>query len=105
IEGTAYASLSPHQARARGIQVIYQDLSLFPNLSVLENIAVDLDLGAALGLAPRKAMRAAATTVLHSLGEILPLQARVGTLSIAQRQIVAICRGLAVNARLLFMDE
>ena len=42
---------------------------------------------------------------LARLNAHLPLDAKVGTLPVAQRQIVAICRGLAVNARVLFMDE
>src|SRR5579871_669477 len=46
IDGIAFARLTPPQARQRGIQVIYQDLSLFPNLSVLENIAIDQTIGA-----------------------------------------------------------
>jgi simple sugar transport system ATP-binding protein len=50
-------------------------------------------------------MREAAKVALARLDAHLPLEARVGDLPVAQRQIVAICRGLAANARLLFMDE
>lgn len=105
IAGTAYDHLSPHQARKLGIQVIYQDLSLFPNLTVWENIAIDEELGAPFSAVRRKAMRATASEILASLGAHLPLNAIVGQLAVAERQIVAICRGLAANARLLFMDE
>jgi simple sugar transport system ATP-binding protein len=105
IDGVSHRDLSPHRAKSLGIQVIYQDLSLFPNLTVLENIAVDSELGAAMRLAPRRAMRAAAKAALARIEATLPLDARVATLPVAQRQLVAICRGLAVNARLLVMDE
>ncbi|HEY1382021.1 MAG TPA: sugar ABC transporter ATP-binding protein [Dongiaceae bacterium] len=105
IDGASYQKLTPHQAKALGIQVIFQDLSLFPNLTVLENIAIDLQLGGALKPPPRRAMRAAAEAALARLDAHLPLDARVGDLPVAQRQIIAICRGLAANARLLFMDE
>jgi simple sugar transport system ATP-binding protein len=105
IDGVTHERLTPQQAKALGIQVIFQDLSLFPNLTVLENIAIDLELGAALKSPPRAAMRAAALAALARLDAHLPLDARVGDLAVAQRQIVAICRGLAANARLLFMDE
>jgi simple sugar transport system ATP-binding protein len=50
-------------------------------------------------------MRDAATAALARLNARLPLDAKVGTLPVAQRQIVAICPGLAANARVLFMDE
>jgi simple sugar transport system ATP-binding protein len=105
VEGLVHDHLDPPQAKKLGIQVIYQDLSLFPNLSVLENIAIDLELGPGAALIDQKAMRVSAETVLASLDAHLPLDVRVGQLSVAQRQIVAICRGLASKARLLFMDE
>jgi simple sugar transport system ATP-binding protein len=105
IDGVSHRDLTPHRAKSLGIQVIYQDLSLFPNLTVLENIAVDSELGGAMWLAPRRAMRAAAKAALARIEATLPLDARVATLPVAQRQLVAICRGLAVNARLLVMDE
>src|SRR5262245_53417758 len=41
IDGVPHPYLTPHQAKSLGVQVIYQDLSLFPNLTVLENIAID----------------------------------------------------------------
>jgi simple sugar transport system ATP-binding protein len=105
INGTQYDQLSPQLAKQLGIQVIYQDLSLFPNLSVVENIAIDQELGSPLGLVRKRKARTTAEAVLAGLDARLPLNARVGTLSVAQRQIVAICRGLAANAKLLFMDE
>src|SRR6187431_681670 len=57
IDGVAHQKLMPHQAKVLGIQVIFQDLSLFPNLTVLENIAIDHELGSALKAPPRRAMR------------------------------------------------
>jgi simple sugar transport system ATP-binding protein len=105
IDGVPHQSLTPHQAKALGIQVIFQDLSLFPNLSVLENIAIDQELSGPLRPPPRHEMRAAAAAALAKLEANLPLDTRAGDLPVAQRQIVAICRGLAANARILFMDE
>ena len=105
IDGSRYSSLTPKLAKSLGVQVIFQDLSLFPNLTVLENIAIDFELRLPLLPPPRRAMRDAATAALARLNAQLPLDAKVGMLPVAQRQIVAICRGLAAHARVLFMDE
>ncbi|MBN9073648.1 MAG: sugar ABC transporter ATP-binding protein [Rhizobiales bacterium] len=105
MNGTAYERLTPPQARREGIQVIFQDLALFPNLSVAENIAFDHVLDGYASPVPLRRMRRTARAILDRLGFGIDLDAEVGRLSIAQRQIVAICRGLAADARLLFMDE
>ncbi len=105
IDGADALPLSPARAKALGIQVIFQDLSLFPNLSVAENVGIDAVLHGLARPARRARMRATAEAALDRLGHRLPLDARVGDLPIAERQIVAICRGLAAEARLVFMDE
>ena len=105
IGGAERSGLGPAQAKALGIQVIFQDLSLFPNLSVAENIAFDRNLAGLARPVRYGRMRGIAGELLRRLGVALPLDAAVGSLSIAERQVVAICRGLAADARLLFMDE
>lgn len=105
VAGEAHAALTPALAHALGVQVIYQDLSLFPNLSVAENIAFEQNLAGLAAPVRRARMREVARGVLDRLGFRLPLDAKVGSLPIAERQVVAICRGLAAQARLLFMDE
>jgi simple sugar transport system ATP-binding protein len=104
IAGTEYPHLDPVRSTHCGIQVIYQDLSLFPNLSVAENIAMARHLG---GVRPVdwRAMRATATAAMARVGVALDPAAKVAALSIAGRQLVAICRALAADARLLIMDE
>ena len=85
--------------------MIWQDLALFPHMSVAENIAFD-DL---VGFLPRRAhlrgMRARAGAVLERLGVRLDLESPLEDLPIAQRQVVAIARALMNDARLIFMDE
>ena len=87
------------------MQVIYQDLSLFPNLTVAENIAFDANLGAYARPVRWARMREVARAALQRLHFDLPLEAKVDSLPVAERQVVAICRGLVAKARLLFMDE
>jgi simple sugar transport system ATP-binding protein len=105
IDGRPALPLDPGKAKALGIQVIFQDLSLFPNLTVAENIAIEATMGPALKPVDRAGMRRTATEVLARLDFPIDLDAQVGDLPVAERQITAIARGLAARARLIFMDE
>jgi simple sugar transport system ATP-binding protein len=105
IDGKAVEAIDPAHAKALGIQVIFQDLSLFPNLSVAENIAIETHLEHALKPVQKERMRGIARRVLKRLEFDLDLGTIVSDLSVAERQIVAIARGLAAEARLIFMDE
>lgn len=104
-EGQDMTGLDPARARAMGIQVIWQDLALFPEMSVAENIAFERNLGARPRLVDAAAMRREAGAILERLGVNIPLDAPVRRLSIANRQLVAIARALVADARLVFMDE
>ena len=101
--GKTWPKLTPAISVAQGIQVIYQDLSLFPNLSVWENIAINHYHHGAL--VKRRELRQSAERAMASINVTLPLDVAVESLSIARRQLVAICRALAQDARLIIMDE
>ena len=103
--GERVHAVTPAAARRYGIEVIWQDLALFPQMTVAENIAFGDILGARPRLVHRRRMREKAARVLARLGVELDLDAQLSTLSIAERQIVAICRTLVGEARLIFMDE
>lgn len=105
INGNNVLPLDPAKAKALGIQVIFQDLSLFPNLTVAENIAIDESMGSPLKPVSHGRMRKVAADVLAQLDFPLDLDARVSDLPVAERQITAIARGLAAEAKLIFMDE
>ena len=100
-----YERLDPVTARRLGVQVIWQDLALFPHLSVAENIAFEHCLGGTPRLLRKAEMRRVAQQVLDRLGMQLDLSEPIRSLSIAQRQVVAICRALVADARIVFMDE
>ena len=112
IEGVAHRSLTPLQALQAGIETVYQDLSLIPNLSVAENIGLTEQLVAGQGrlarLLNRAKLSATASAALGCVG--LPtsadfLRTRVEALPIATRQLIAIARAMACKARLVIMDE
>lgn len=103
--GVPQGALNPRLSAAAGVKVIFQDFSLFPNLSVAENIAFSAELGAGRRLYRRARVRAMAAQVLKRVGVEIDLDAAVETLSVAHKQLVAICRALATEARLIIMDE
>ena len=105
LDQQAHSHLSPAASQRAGIQVIYQDLSLFPNLSVAENIVFRHHVDKPAQLVRRTEIDQQAREVTARLGVDLPLAETVGRLPIAVRQLVAICRALAAQARLVVMDE
>lgn len=104
IDGQRQSRLTPAISTRLGVQVIYQDLSLFPNLTVEENIGIAQHAGR-WHQVNRKAIRDTARRAMDHLGIALDPQMRVAELGIAQRQLVAICRAMAAQARLVVMDE
>jgi simple sugar transport system ATP-binding protein len=103
-DGDPVGHLTPAAAKAKGVEVIFQDLSLFPNLSVAENISFSENLGL-VGVTSGRHIRQIAARVVSHLGFRLDLDEPVGKLPVAQRQLVAICRGLVANTRFLVLDE
>ncbi|MCI8334883.1 MAG: sugar ABC transporter ATP-binding protein [Lachnospiraceae bacterium] len=95
---------SVSDAKSLGIQVIHQEISLVPGLSVLDNILLGTEeKGFFLN---RKARREKAKRMMEDIGFEIDVDALVGSLSIAQQQIVEIIRALAFDdARLIVMDE
>jgi simple sugar transport system ATP-binding protein len=110
--GSTFASLTPIQALGAGIETVYQDLSLLPNLTVAENVALNEQLVGAGGrlarLFDRKKLRQTAERALAAAG--LPgtrdfLGTIASDLPLASRQLVAIARAIATRAKLVIMDE
>jgi len=96
---------NPRQAKDAGIHVIYQELLLFPELSVAENLYVGRPPRGIAGLVDRKAMLRGAKAVLARLGHHLDPRARVKDLSVADRQMVEIGKALIGETKLLVLDE
>jgi simple sugar transport system ATP-binding protein len=105
LEGKLFHSLTPQLSGYYGIQVIYQDLSLFPNLTVAENIAIHRYLPGGHFWVRKQVMRQTALYAMARVGVHIDPDKKVEKLSIADRQLVAICRAIAADARLVIMDE
>lgn len=104
IDGQQIATGSPIKSRANGIAVIYQELSLAPNLTVAENIFLG-DEPCRLGFVDRPAMNRLAEGILTRLGVPFSPKARISSLSLGERQMVEIARALSTSARIIVMDE
>lgn len=105
VNGHHYKKLTPIESIHEGIQVIYQDFSLFPNLTVAENISLNQQLASGRQLINWKEMFRTAEKGLARINIDLPLEAIVSTLSTADRQLIAITKALLANARIIIMDE
>ena len=104
--GEAVRLTSPRQALALGISVIYQELSVLPNLTVAENILLGHEPpGRIPGTLNRRALAAGARAVLDELRFDLPLDAPAGRLSHARQCLVEIAHAIRTNVRLLVFDE
>ncbi|MGN0364093.1 MAG: sugar ABC transporter ATP-binding protein [Bilifractor sp.] len=97
--------ITPAEATRLGIQVIYQDLSIFPNLTVRENLAINSEITARRKIVNQKRWDDTAREALSRIGYKIDLDAKMGELSVADKQLVAICRALLFNAKLIIMDE
>ena len=105
LNGKHYRKITPAESIREGIQIIYQDFSVFPNLSVSENIALSAMANDKDKIISKKKMDRIAISALERISVSLPLERPVEELSVAGKQIVAIARGIAQDAKLLVMDE
>ncbi|MFE9397017.1 sugar ABC transporter ATP-binding protein [Streptomyces flavidovirens] len=105
LDGAPVAFHGPADARDAGIAVIYQEPTLFPDLSIAENIFMGRQPRRALGRIDRKAVHAATAALMRRLGVDLDPRRPARGLSIADQQIVEIAKALSFDARVLIMDE
>jgi len=104
INGIAADIGNPVAAKNLGVSIIYQEFSLASNLTVAENIYLGRELKRN-GLIDRRAMYEGCKSVLDHLGATFAADTFVGTLSIAEQQLVEIGRALHANSKILVLDE
>lgn len=105
LDGRQIKRMSPIETMRNGIEIIYQDFSIFPNLTVAENIAVNTAITENKKIVNWTKVKKQASEALTRIGVDIPLDAIVESLSVASRQLIAISRAIAHNARVLIMDE
>lgn len=110
-EGRSIRQLSVAQRKALGIHVIYQELSLIPTMSVMQNIFLGNELTRGPGIGKNfrirniGAMRKFCAELLERLRIDIDPQTRVADLPVARKQLVEIAKAVGFNARVIVMDE
>lgn len=105
LNGVALRANSPATSRALGIAAIYQQPALFPDLTVVENIALGLENTKPWVRVNWKQRRARAIELLKQTAANIDPDRQVGLLTMPEQQLVEIARALGANARVLIMDE
>ncbi len=105
ISGEKQSFRSVADSKAAGISVIYQEPTLFPDLTVAENIFIGRQPKGKLGLISRSAMRESAAELFAQLGVPINPDRLAEGLSIADQQIIEIAKAISMDARVLIMDE
>jgi ribose transport system ATP-binding protein len=104
LEGQPYVPHSPRDAERAGVAFIHQELNLFPNLSVAENLFL-VNFPRFAGGIDRRRMLQLAASLLHQVGLDVSPKTRVESLSAGERQLVEIAKALGQDARLIIFDE
>jgi rhamnose transport system ATP-binding protein len=105
VSGRVVPHIDPKLAQALGIAAIYQQPSLFPQLSVAENIAIALEGGNAFRTVNWEERNRRASELIEQVGGKIKPQRLVSTLSMPEQQIVEIAKAIGAKARVLIMDE
>jgi simple sugar transport system ATP-binding protein len=101
----SFTKLSPREAVHEGVQVIFQDFSLLPNLTVAENIAIPTYISQNSRFFSKSKTKEIAADALDLIGVDIDINASVTDISIASKQLIAIARATNQGVKMLFMDE
>jgi rhamnose transport system ATP-binding protein len=105
VRGELVPHMDPRISKGLGIAAIYQQPSLFPDLTVAENIALALETGGAWRTLNWKARSRLAAELLERAGASMDPERLVATLSMPEQQLVEIAKAIGAQARIVIMDE
>ncbi len=96
---------NPKQAEEAGIAFIHQELNIWPEMTVLENLFIGKEITSGAGWLNSRKMKALAKEQLARLAVNLPLQQEAGLCSVGQQQMIEVAKALMTNAKVIIMDE
>jgi ABC-type sugar transport system ATPase subunit len=105
LRGEPVTIADPLHARRLGVSIVFQELNLFPHLTIAANVFVSREATYGPGLLDRRQMAAATKRVLEEMWVDLDPNAKVGSLSVAEKQLVEIARTLEQQSDIIIMDE
>ncbi|MCA9877399.1 MAG: sugar ABC transporter ATP-binding protein, partial [Thermomicrobiales bacterium] len=105
LRGQPVTISNPLHARNLGVSIVFQELNLFPHLTVVGNIFANREPTVGPGLLNERQMVAATRKILDEMGVNLDPHTRVGRLSVAEKQLVEIARTLQQESDIIIMDE
>ena len=95
----------PKEAEQQGIAFIHQELNIWPDMTVLENLFIGRELSSKLGFLNSKKMKALANEQFEKLGVSISLEKEAGLCSVGQQQMIEIAKALMTDAKVIIMDE
>ena len=105
LEGVPTVHTSPRVAREAGIHVVHQELILFPDMTVAENIFLGEEPRTRLGIVDARERRRRSAAILSDLGTRIDVDQKIRDLTVADQQMVEIARALVGKVKVLFLDE
>ena len=105
IDGKETYFKNPKEAEQNGITFIHQELNIWPDMTVLENLFIGKELKSPLGLLKMKEMRALARKQFDRLMVKIPLDKEAGSCSVGEQQMIEIAKALMTDAKVIIMDE
>ncbi|ARC75461.1 sugar ABC transporter ATP-binding protein [Bacillus licheniformis] len=105
IDGKETYFSDPKGAEQNGIAFIHQELNIWPEMTVLENLFIGRELSSKLGFLNNKKMKALAKEQLERLGVSISLEKEAGDCSVGQQQMIEIAKALMTDAKVIIMDE
>ncbi|MGE6630294.1 sugar ABC transporter ATP-binding protein [Bacillus sp. NPDC077027] len=105
IDGKETAFKDPKEAEENGIAFIHQEMNIWPNMTVLENLFIGKEIYSKFGILDTKKMNSLAKEQLDRLSVNLSLDQEAGTCSVGQKQMIEIAKALMTDAKVIIMDE